>query len=257
MVKSLCDLAVLSYIKCIARLNSYPQILKYGKNLKITARIPNYKVKMGFGLHLGWAIEGAIGSIFKIDASYLSPNVNIASRLEAATKQYGVPVLISNAVWEMCSNEMRRRMREIDKVTVKGSKNPLGLYTVDMNTENLEEKEEKAAKAKNLKEHKAKKEKLITALENDEGKCIVFIESDETLVKMLTANYDYKGFYDVFHSGIEDYLGGKWTEAREKFKEGLLTKPNDGPTITLMNFMETLGFKAPVDWKGYRELTEK
>jgi hypothetical protein len=29
------------------------------------------------------------GSEFKIDASYLSPNVNMASRLEAATKQVG------------------------------------------------------------------------------------------------------------------------------------------------------------------------
>jgi len=57
--------------------------------------MPNYKVKMGFGLHSGWAIEGAIGSEFKIDASYLSPNVNMASRLEAATKQFGVPLLIS------------------------------------------------------------------------------------------------------------------------------------------------------------------
>lgn len=51
---------------------------------------------MGFGLHVGWGIEGAIGSEFKIDASYLSPNVNMASRLEAATKQYGVPLLISS-----------------------------------------------------------------------------------------------------------------------------------------------------------------
>ena len=51
-------------------------------------------VKMGFGLHLGWGIEvrilkffkGAIGSNYKIDASYLSPNVNMAARLEAGTK---------------------------------------------------------------------------------------------------------------------------------------------------------------------------
>ena len=62
--------------------------------------MPKYSVKMGFGLHYGWAIEvdddkyfnfrisyqGAIGSSYKIDASYLSPNVNLASRLEAATK---------------------------------------------------------------------------------------------------------------------------------------------------------------------------
>lgn len=50
---------------------------------------------MGFGLHIGWAIEGAIGSDYKIDASYLSPNVNMASRLEAATKQFGVNLLLS------------------------------------------------------------------------------------------------------------------------------------------------------------------
>ena len=43
-------------------------------------------------MHFGWAIEGAIGSPLKIDASYLSPNVNLSSRLEAATKQYGVQV---------------------------------------------------------------------------------------------------------------------------------------------------------------------
>ena len=46
---------------------------EYGR--KLNALIPGYKVKMGFGLHIGWAIEGAIGSDQKIDASYLSPQV--------------------------------------------------------------------------------------------------------------------------------------------------------------------------------------
>jgi class 3 adenylate cyclase len=59
---------------------------------------------MGFGLHVGWAIEGAIGSFFKIDASYLSPNVNMASRLEAATRQYGVYHLISGPIYRLLSN---------------------------------------------------------------------------------------------------------------------------------------------------------
>ena len=40
------------------------------------------------------AIEGAIGSEFKIDASYLSPNVNMASRLQAASPQFGVHLLV-------------------------------------------------------------------------------------------------------------------------------------------------------------------
>ena len=76
---------------------------------------------MGFGLHFGWAIEGAIGSFYKIDASYLSPNVNIASRLEAATKQYGVPLLLSGEMQEILPDEIKPITREIDIITVKGS----------------------------------------------------------------------------------------------------------------------------------------
>ena len=76
---------------------------------------------MGFGLHCGWAIEGTIGSEYKIDASYLSPNVNLASRLEAATKQYGVPLLFSGEMHSILSAEVQRFACEIDTVTVKGS----------------------------------------------------------------------------------------------------------------------------------------
>jgi len=54
-----------------------------------------YKIDLKFGLHLGWAIEGAIGSHFKFDASYLSPHVNAAARLQSATKFYGVHFLLS------------------------------------------------------------------------------------------------------------------------------------------------------------------
>ena len=48
----------------------------------------NYSTKIGYGLHYGWAIEGAVGTNIKIDCSYLSPNVNLAARLESATKMY-------------------------------------------------------------------------------------------------------------------------------------------------------------------------
>ncbi len=42
------------------------------------ARLPGFTFSLGFGLHFGWAVECAIGSQHKIDASYLSPNVNLA-----------------------------------------------------------------------------------------------------------------------------------------------------------------------------------
>lgn len=88
-------------------------------------RVPGFKVRMGFGLHCGWGIEGAIGSGFKIDASYLSPNVNLAARLEAASRQYGVPILLSGELHDILSSKVKKICREIDTVTVKGSLMPM------------------------------------------------------------------------------------------------------------------------------------
>lgn len=88
---------------------------------------------MGFGLHVGWAIEGGIGSEFKIDASYLSPNVNMASRLEAATKQYGVNLFFSGQLYSLMTESCRKYMRHVDTVVVKGSSEPVMLYTCDIN----------------------------------------------------------------------------------------------------------------------------
>ena len=48
-----------------------------------------FRLDMGVGLNYGWGIEGAIGSEHKVDASYLSPNVNTAGecRLSSAHAQ--------------------------------------------------------------------------------------------------------------------------------------------------------------------------
>ena len=90
-----------------------------------------YSVRMGFGLHVGWAIEGAIGSEFKVDASYLSPHVNTAARLEAATKQYGVGLLASEQVARLLSQPARRRVRRVDTALLCGAATPGGLVTLD------------------------------------------------------------------------------------------------------------------------------
>ena len=87
---------------------------------------------MGFGMHIGWAIEGAIGSRYKIDASYLSPNVNMAARLEAATKQFRTPLLLSHWFVDQLSEPARQFCRRIDRVTVKGSLQPMTLFTFDV-----------------------------------------------------------------------------------------------------------------------------
>ena len=101
---------------------------------------------MGFGLHIGWAIEGPIGSEYKIDASYLSPHVHMASRLEAATKGYGASMLITGAVYDLMTKN-KSHLRQVDRVIPDGESEVMNLYTVDLMPKHLFEelgvKEEK------------------------------------------------------------------------------------------------------------------
>ena len=57
----------------------------------------------------------------------------MASRLEAATRQYDVHLLISEDLYEMLTPSLQEFCRNIDRVTVKGSAKPIRLYTIDMN----------------------------------------------------------------------------------------------------------------------------
>lgn len=98
-------MSVISFLLLISGLKRNRKMLKYKKHKGLNERMPNYEVKLGLGMHLGYAIEGPIGSYYKIDASYLSPNVRMSERLEGATKHYGAPILISGDLWEHLSTE--------------------------------------------------------------------------------------------------------------------------------------------------------
>ena len=58
------------------------------------------QVELAAGLHCGWAIEGTVGSELKLDATYLSPNVNLAARIETATQQFGVHLMMSDQYYQ-------------------------------------------------------------------------------------------------------------------------------------------------------------
>jgi class 3 adenylate cyclase len=94
-------MSVISFVKIIGETKKSKKMHRYATHEGLNKRMPGYEVKMGFGLHVGWSIEGAIGSNFKIDASYLSPNVNMSARLEGATKGYGIPILFTGHLYDI------------------------------------------------------------------------------------------------------------------------------------------------------------
>nr|CAC81658.1 adenylyl cyclase [Tetrahymena pyriformis]CAD36506.3 adenylyl cyclase [Tetrahymena pyriformis] len=262
-IQILSDFACLAFLRIQSQVNRVPKILAYRRDKRLQDRIENYKVKMGFGLHMGWGIEGAIGSEFKIDASYLSPNVNMAARLEAATKQYGVPLLISSDLQAYFSPEMKSFTRYIDRVTVKGSIRPIGLYTVDMDVENLPPKKELDPNfskydihSMNQVKKEEMKEYMELALSNEEPwNADQFIKDTKDLALIFeTRNEEFQKNFAV---GFSKYIDGNWSESKNVLNAGLKMCPDDGPTRTILEVMGSHGYQAPSDWVGFRELTEK
>ena len=105
-------------------------------------RMPRYKCRIGCGLHVGWAVEGAIGSDKKIDASYISPHVNWSEHLESSTKEYGVAVLMSEPFYDMLSPEAKAHCRQVDRI--KKGADITALYTYDANLDQEFSKPESA-----------------------------------------------------------------------------------------------------------------
>jgi class 3 adenylate cyclase len=131
------DLSFFCFLKVFAELNRSEILREYPKNALLNERIPHYKVRMGYGLHFGWAIEGAIGSPHKVDASYLSPHVNVSARLEGSTKQYGVPFLLSGDLFDLFSPELQAYARLVDVICVKGGEEAERMYTANVSDKAL------------------------------------------------------------------------------------------------------------------------
>mmetsp|Transcript_13764 Transcript_13764/g.15422 ORF Transcript_13764/g.15422 Transcript_13764/m.15422 type:complete len:190 (+) Transcript_13764:130-699(+) len=185
-------------------------------------RLPNYKVNMGFGLHFGWGIEGAIGSPYKIDASYLSPNVNISARLEAATRQYGVSILISGELQDILTEQFQQITRLIDIVTVKGSAVPMKFYTINLKLDCLEEVnayfEGMSVKKRKEMRNEAKKD-LKTKLHNDLITTEDLLKEDEDISKMMGQHKSNEPeFKREYQAAFEKYIQGDWKGAYDVFK---------------------------------------
>ena len=241
------DKALKSFLDIITLLDKSPSVQMYAKSSALQAKLgQGFRVRMGFGLHLGWGIEGAIGTRHKIDASYLSPHVNMSARLEAATKQYGVTLLLTHVIHDQLLATTQLQCRPLDRVTVKGSTEPVTLYTHD--TSPTGEQSCLALAGTTHEDH-------LTLMKQRKQYCSRLVLEQQTL--------NVVDFQNEWCSGFQAYVDGDWNTAVEKIKKCLVTRPWDSPCKVLLKYIRNAGMEegdslhAPADWRGYRSLNSK
>ena len=82
-------------------------------------------IAIGIGVNTGTAVIGNMGSDTRFDYSAIGDCVNTAARLESATKEVGVDILIG----ESTANKSKIELKLLKPIKVKGKEKPLIIYT--------------------------------------------------------------------------------------------------------------------------------
>ena len=101
-------------------------------------------VEIGSGLNTGDAVIGNMGSANRFNYTCMGDTINLGSRLEGITKEYGVKAIVSESTRMKLDSTFV--VRELDLVRVKGKKEPIRIFELVGSVSELSDKQKHVLK---------------------------------------------------------------------------------------------------------------
>ncbi len=108
---------------CLAALDNQARLAELRREFEAAGLPP---VHARIGINTGEMIIGNMGSSRRFDFTVIGDNVNLASRLEGAGKEYGTRIIVSEDTYRAAAG--RVEVRELDLLQVKGKEIPVRIY---------------------------------------------------------------------------------------------------------------------------------
>ena len=112
-----------AYKACLTALKMQDKLAELRDRWSLTGETP---IHIRIGINSGEVIVGNIGGENRFDYTVLGDDVNLASRLEGANKEYGTNIMLSGTTYEFVKEKVL--VRELDVIRVKGKTEPTTIY---------------------------------------------------------------------------------------------------------------------------------